>query len=214
MEKSIETIWKEGFLKSDALVAPKLNDLYNQKSKNIIEKIKRMMNINLVVIVVFSFAVLIWWYLTGVPYIGAFVFFLLNVFAIYGKIKMKRMKEIDKNTSSYEYLKSFDNWLKTMLSNNASIMRFFYPLCFLAAAATVWFSYNNEAMLKEAITKHFPDLYTVGGIPVVWLSGVLLVAIVMGFFSEKIYKWDVNLVYGRVFKKLEELIADMEELRS
>ena len=28
MEKSIESIWKEGFLKSDALVAPKLNDLY------------------------------------------------------------------------------------------------------------------------------------------------------------------------------------------
>ncbi len=27
MEKSIETIWKKGFLKSDALVAPKLNDL-------------------------------------------------------------------------------------------------------------------------------------------------------------------------------------------
>lgn len=93
-------------------------------------------------------------------------------------------------------------------------MRLFYPLCFLAAAATVWFSYNNEAMLKEAITKHFPDLYTIGGIPVIWLSGVLLVAILMGFFSEKIYRWDVNLVYGRVFKKLEEIIADMEELRS
>jgi hypothetical protein len=214
MEKSIETIWKEGFLKSDALVAPKLNDLYNQKSKNIIEKIKRMMNINLVVIVVFSFAVLIWWYLTGVPYIGAFIFLLLNAFVVYGKIKMRRMKEIDKNTSSYEYLKAFDNWLKTMLSNNVRIMRFFYPLCFLAAAATVWFSNDNEAVLKEAITKHFPDLYTMGGIPVVWLLGVLLVAILMAFFGEKIYRCDVNLVYGRVFKKLEEIIADMEELRS
>ena len=38
MEKSIETIWKEGFMKDDALVAPKLNDLYNQKSANIIDK--------------------------------------------------------------------------------------------------------------------------------------------------------------------------------
>jgi hypothetical protein len=31
MEKSIENIWKEGFLKNDALVAPTLNNLYNQK---------------------------------------------------------------------------------------------------------------------------------------------------------------------------------------
>lgn len=214
MEKSIEAIWKEGFLKSDALVAPKLNDLYNQKSKNIIEKIKRMMNINLVVIVAFSLAVLIWWYLTGVPYIGAFIFLLFNALVIYSKMQMKRMKEIDKNTSSYEYLKSFDNWLKTTLSNNVRIMRFFYPLCFLAAAATVWFSNDNEAVLKEAITKHFPDLYTMGDIPALWLFGVILVAILMAFFGEKIYRWDVNLVYGRVFKKLEELIADMEELRS
>jgi hypothetical protein len=30
MEKSIETIWKEGFLKNDALIAPKINNLYTQ----------------------------------------------------------------------------------------------------------------------------------------------------------------------------------------
>ena len=58
MEKSIETIWKEGFLKSDALVAPKVNDLYNQKSNHIIDKFKRMYEINLVAIVAFAFILL------------------------------------------------------------------------------------------------------------------------------------------------------------
>ena len=47
MEKSIESIWKEGFLDNDALVAPTVNDLYNQKSEHIIEKFKRMFRINL-----------------------------------------------------------------------------------------------------------------------------------------------------------------------
>ena len=42
MEKSIETIWREGFLKEDALIVPKLNDLYNQKSQQLIEKLIRM----------------------------------------------------------------------------------------------------------------------------------------------------------------------------
>ena len=33
MEKTIEAVWKEGFVDDDALVAPKLNDLYNHKVK-------------------------------------------------------------------------------------------------------------------------------------------------------------------------------------
>ena len=42
MEKSIESIWKEGFLQKNAMVAPKLNNLYNKKSIHIIDKFKRM----------------------------------------------------------------------------------------------------------------------------------------------------------------------------
>ena len=31
MTKSIETMWKEGFVKEEQLIAPKINDLYNRK---------------------------------------------------------------------------------------------------------------------------------------------------------------------------------------
>lgn len=30
--------------------------------------------------------------------------------------------------------------------------------------------------------------------------------------GNKIYRWDVNMVYKSIFNKLEELIEDMEEL--
>jgi hypothetical protein len=151
MEKSIESIWKEGFLKRDALVAPRLNDLYNQKSQDIIEKIKRMMHINVIAIVVFAFAVLVGWFLMGIPYIGVFIFVLLNIFAWYAHMQMKKLQDIDRSSSSYQYLVAFNHWLKAGLSNNARIMRFFYPLIFLAAMATIWFSNNNEAVLGEVI---------------------------------------------------------------
>ncbi len=58
MEKSIETIWKEGFLKDDALLAPKLNNLYNQKSMDIVDKFKRMYIVNRIAIVAFAFIIL------------------------------------------------------------------------------------------------------------------------------------------------------------
>ena len=48
MTQSIEKIWQEGFINDKALVAPKLNDLYNQKSKNIVDKFERVFKWNLI----------------------------------------------------------------------------------------------------------------------------------------------------------------------
>ena len=214
MEKSIESIWKEGFLETDKLVAPKLNNLYNQKSKNIIDKIKRMMNINIWMIVIFSVGVLIWWYFIGLIYIGIFICLLLNIFAFYAKRKMSDMRDLEPGVSSYHYLVSFDEWIKTSISNNVKITRFLYPLFFLAAVATAWFSNDNETVLQNAITEAFPNVFMIGGIPVVLLVAVTIIAALMVYFGERIYRWDVNIVYGRVFRKLEEIISDMEELRS
>lgn len=59
----------------------------------------------------------------------------------------------------------------------------------------------------------YSDSGFVAGIPLIFFSTVALVTILMVVFAGKIYRWDVNLVCGRVFRKLEELLADMEELR-
>ena len=77
MEKSIESIWKEGFLKKDALVAPKINDLYNQKSKHIVDKFKRMFKINLIAIVIFSLVFMVITTINGLPIVGISWFLIL-----------------------------------------------------------------------------------------------------------------------------------------
>ena len=41
MRKTIEATWREGFLNPDALVAPKVNDLYTRKSSHIVDRIQR-----------------------------------------------------------------------------------------------------------------------------------------------------------------------------
>jgi hypothetical protein len=49
------------------------------------------------------------------------------------------------------------------------------------------------------------------------LIGIVIVILILGilaFFGGRIYQWDVNIIYGRVFKKLEELMTDIESLRS
>ena len=54
MEKSIETIWKNGFIKDQTLIAPRVIDVYNQKSKNSIDELLRKMKKGAWVIVILA----------------------------------------------------------------------------------------------------------------------------------------------------------------
>jgi uncharacterized YccA/Bax inhibitor family protein len=111
MERSIENIWKEGFLKSDALVTPKINNLYNQKSIHIIDKFKRMFKINLISIVAFSFIFLIVSFFVGIPITGVMIFVTLSVLVFINKKLLKGLDKIDKGLSSYQNLKTFNEWM-------------------------------------------------------------------------------------------------------
>nr|WKN40138.1 hypothetical protein K4G66_15700 [Tunicatimonas sp. TK19036] len=213
MEKSIETIWKEGFLKHDALVAPKLNDLYNQKSSHIIDKFKRRFKINLIAIVTGSFVVLGLSFSVGIPVMGVLFFLILQVIVIVNKKQLNELKKVDKGKSSYQYLKTFDDWLKKQLSVNRRMARYCYPLFFLSIVLGFWFADNFQIIFSKIIEQHH-EIYLIHGIPVVWLILVGLVAALLAIFGGRIYDLDVGVVYGRMLNKLEEMLADMDELRS
>jgi len=212
MEKSIETIWKEGFLQSDALVAPKLNDLYNQKSKNIVDKLVRIFKINLWGVLALGVVFWLIAYFWGVPIIGAIFFLLFVVLVVFGKLEMDKMKEFDKNVSSYEYLKAVDTWLKAVLAGYIKIYRFFYPAFFILTIVGIWFS-TDGVIISEKLINKFPDLQMLFGMPVYLLIFMGAIAVLLALFTGPIYRLDMELAYGRVFGKLEDMLADMEELR-
>ncbi len=213
MEKSIEEIWKEGFLKSDALVAPKLNNLYNQKSTHIVDKFKRMFKINLNAIFIGSFVILLASFIVRIPLMGVGYFFILNGIVLVNRKLMKGLVKIDKNSCSYEYIKTFDHWMKEQMDVNARMAQYYYPLFFIFMVLGFWFSANFQEMIQEILAKPH-QIYLVNGIPVFWLTGLIIITGVLAYFGKRIYKFDVGLVYGRELKKLDELMADMEELRA
>ena len=110
------------------------------------------------------------------------------------------MGEIDKSVNTYQYLKAFESWWKEKLAINTRICRYFYP-----AVLLVSFLGTND----EPIT-----FYLVDGVPTLPLLGITIFAGLSSLFAGPISTFDVNLVYGRVFKRLDAIIADMEELRS
>jgi hypothetical protein len=212
MGRSIETIWKKGFLDSDSLVAPKLNDLYNQKSKTIIDKLKQMMKVNMYVIIVFAFLTLGLYAALGTPYTGMFMFFLFMGVCWISIKQGRTMKKIDTSLSSYDHLKSVNSWLKIAISNNTKVMRFFYPLVFLASLMPIVHALKTGEVTNTAILNS--GFHLVYGIPTFTWIIALVIAVLIYVFGGKIYKWDVNLAYSRIFRKLENMIAEMEELRN
>ncbi len=212
MEKSIETIWKEGFLKNDALLAPKLNNLYNQKSKHLIAKFNKMFKRNLIAIVLGSTLFLIYSIFFEMLILGIGTFIIFNAIVIVNKRLMNSLKEIDKNVSSYQYLKAFNDWMKNQLAINRKLASIYYPLFFIIAVVSIWFSGNFQTFLSEILGKPH-QIYLVDGFPILWILLVILIASLMAIFGGKIYNFDVNLIYGRVFRKLNDMIVDIEELR-
>lgn len=213
MKNSIEAIWKEGFLNEKSLVAPKINDLYNQKSKHVVDKVKRMFRVNLIAIVIMAIVFPIIHYFLDAIWQGAVASVLLLLTAWYNKQHLHGIKTLDQGATSLDYLKSFDQWLKEVLSKSEKIVRFYYPLCFLVAISTIWSAWNKQEELILKIHQKFPDLIFIGNIPLFALIIVGVITLLMFYFSDKIYKWDVRLMYGRVFGKVEKTIAEMEKLK-
>jgi hypothetical protein len=218
MEKSIELIWKEGFLQNDALVAPKINRLYSQKSIHIIDQFKRMFRINLIAIVAFSTLFLIASYFIGIPVMGTIFFVTLMVLVIINQRLLRNLGKIDKGNSSYTYLKSFKHWMDQQIEVNKRLSTLLYPIFFMAFVLGFWFKDAEGLPLGERLVAKlltsFPEMTLVYGVP---LTGILIAVFVVGllaYFGGRIYQWDLNIGYGNVIKKLDELIADIEDLNS
>jgi len=212
MKNSIEVIWKEGFLNEKSLVAPKINDLYNQKSKDLVDKMERMSKINRIAIVIIAIVFLVIDYFMDVIWQGVATSIMFLLTAWYSKWQKRNIKTLDHGATSLDYLKSFDRGIKDGLSRSEKVLRFIYPLSFLIGISIMWSAWN-KGPLTSKMYQEYPDVIFIGSVPLfAWIiAGVA--TLLMFYFSGRIYRWDVDLVYGRVFRKLEETIAEMEKLK-
>jgi|TARA_B110001469_G_scaffold122148_1_gene132420 hypothetical protein len=81
-----------------------------------------------------------------------------------------------------------------------------------------WFNDAEGIPLDERLVSEvlygFPNIYLIQGVPLIAIVIILIIAALLSFFGGRIYRWDLNIVYGRVFKKLDELMADIEKLKN
>jgi hypothetical protein len=213
MEKSIETIWQKGFLEENALIAPKINDLYTQKSKSIMAQMAKLFKWNIIGLYGFALLLLLFGIFMGLPIwlivalVGLFV-----APALYSQRQLRNRRSIDQFSNCYDYLKDFDQWLTDQLNRNIALARYFYPLSVLLSASMVFFTDGQEEVIEKILMK-YPDLPLLFGVPVYFLLPVVIIALLIGIFADRVYKLDAGLIYGKAIKKLKVLLKDLEELR-
>jgi hypothetical protein len=212
MRKTIEATWREGFLNSDALVAPKVNDLYTRKSRHIVDRIQRMLRINEIAITIG--APIIWVFLSavGVPYTGAIMWTAFMGLLVIRRLYVAKFEAPDNSLDSYHYLKAFHGWLKDRMARSKRVQRHFYAVVFLALAIGMGASASGQTLIRLIVESN-PDVRLINGVPLVLVAGVAATAIVVDLLGGVIFDFDVNSVYRSVFRKLDEMVAEMEELR-
>ena len=210
MEKSIETIWKEGFLNRDALIAPKVNDIYNMKSIHIIDKFQKLFLINIWGIIIGSSLLFIASYFAGALLAGSIVLIMMFWVAYTAYQELKALEKIDRGQSSYTFLKSFKDWISKSIDRYGKMYRVVYPVLILVFYFGIWFS-DMFAGKREMVAANSNDL--VFGLHIYTTIIIIIAAVLMSIFSKAIHSKDVKTIYGGILRKLDLALAEMEELR-
>jgi F0F1-type ATP synthase assembly protein I len=210
MEQSIETIWKQGFLNGDALIAPKVNDIYNMKSMHIIDKFERLSLMNIRGIIIGASLLFLMSYFAGASLAGAIILLMMLYVAYTAHHELKALEKIEKGQSSYAFLKSFKDWICNSIDHYGKMYRVVYPVLILTVYFGIWFSDVFESM-RTTVLERSTDL--IFGLHIYTTILVLMSAVLMSVFSKAIHKRDVKTIYGGILKKLDLALAEMEELR-
>jgi len=163
MEKSIESIWKEGFLNENSLVAPKINDLYNQKSRHMVYRVQRMFRINFKIVIMMAIVFPVVYYFIDAVWQGLAASVLLLLTAWYNKRQIDDISTLDQGATSLDYLKSLDRWYKDMILKGEKMARLSYPLYLLIGLSTIWSAWEKEGMSSK-VAKNFSGLISTGNI--------------------------------------------------
>lgn len=209
MEKSIETMWKEGFRDRESLTAPRVNNLHDQKSFHITTRFKKMFLNNIRGIIIGASLLFIGAYFIGALLAGSFILLMMLYVAYTAHKELKELEKIDKGQSSYLFLKSFKDWINHTIERYGKMYRVVYPTLILAFYLGIWFS-DSLVDVRQEVSEHSELFY---GLHLGTTLFVLTFALLMSIFSKAIHRKDVKTIYGGILSKINSSIAEMEELR-
>ncbi len=204
MEKSIEKIWNEAFINENAIVAPKINNLYNQKSKSIIHKIKRTYEFDNKGLLPISGIVAIGGILLNETIIGLYGTILILCLYYFNTKLLSRFEKLDVKSDNLTYLKNYRDVMHSV--TKATKRMFIFVLPFLVLSIFILgFFLKEESFLSRFISPDTTFIEILG----IGTSVALIIAVICLF----VFKVSNQLLYGTLVSKLNDLIHEIENLK-
>lgn len=202
MEKSIENIWTKGFMNAEELVAPKVVNLYNQKSKLLLDKFKKTYKIDNKALIPMAILLGIGLSLFGYIILGIYTMILMTALFFFNRKLLQSLETINVSTNSYDYLTVYRKTIKKITNKTTKIVGLIFPLVIIPA---YWLVFMNTEMYSDIITKVEPFKLVLS---------IVGLTILLSFICMSICKITTSLVYGKYLNKLDDLILDMNELKN
>ncbi|MGG6231075.1 hypothetical protein [Tenacibaculum sp. SDUM215027] len=205
MEKSIEKRWNEAFVDEQSLIAPKVNDIYNQKSKSVINKIRRTYEFDNKGLLPMAGIVVIGGILLSETIIAAYGAFLILSLYFFNTRLLKRFKSIDVKSDNLTYLKNYRSVINSVSKATKKLFIFAIPLAIVSIFALAY-GVKEQSFLSNYISSETSFL----GILVIGLMVAMATAMI-GYF---VYTISTKVLYHSLISKLDNIIKEMEELKN
>lgn len=212
MKKSIERIWKEGFTNSDMSAIPQINNFETMQSIYYVDKFKKMYKTNIIFLAVTSVLVLFAFVVGGVPFIGLYMFAMFASLALFGQRKLNQLNALNVGASNYEFLTAFDRWLKNLLASFSLIYRLWIPLLFLGFVFGLLQTNFFVPFLGETLLNKLLNSQSIAIMLPFLILIIVVAAIALSYLSTFIFKREMRSIYGDVLGRLEQLLAELDEL--
>lgn len=201
MDKSIENIWKEGFLKVNTEAAPRVENLYRRKSLMLTEKFKRTLSIDNWSILPLSVCFLIGIGLKVNWGFGIYVFAMMILLFFYNRRCLKTFNSLHIEDNVHEYMRGYLRSVESLIRRISRMMVVGFPAFIVPAYIYIFFVWKDKGsvFLEE---KGWTIFILLCLAVVVGLSA-------LGWIS---YRVSVRIVYGRMIKDLRQMVADMDDL--
>ncbi|WP_282042742.1 hypothetical protein [Winogradskyella flava] len=210
---SIERIWKEATLEGFETKKEIPISFKNIESIHFIDKFKSRYRLNLMGLIATAIVILIAFTFGGVPIEGLILFTVFSLITVLGYRKLNRLKYLNKENSTRDYVLAFNNWLNIMLNEFQFTYRFIYPILFLTFISAFFrtniFSMLFGETLWESIVSN-SSTYLYKGLPIIYIVAFLIMAILISVFSKRLFILDINSVYGRMKMELDTILKELD----
>ena len=201
MDKSIEKIWSEGFQDEKYLIPPVINDLYNKKSILTVDKLKSVSKKDNWSIIPLSIIILIFFIIKSKLLFGLYISALMLSLFFLNRKKLKFLYTINTSQSCFQYLGKLQEMIKNNVKSTTRLLGIGLPFFGYLGLCIFIFESNMENFILETYSSK----------QLLIKSIIILMSLsVIGIISFRLANY---LVYGRLIKKIDEMIDELNLLK-